>query len=202
MEDWYRVTYRELERLGGSTVLVLHGYSVSRLMATVYPNHTWHPLNFVKADKHHWQHRSAKRAAMEDIQKQLGIAKLEEWYDVTPSQVAALRGACLPLHLSSSSHNCGLIGRRYTHYPGVRIVRQHSNSLYSTLKAAFPEHPWAPWKFRVPLKTAWRDVAVHKMFLEEYGAHANILKMEQWYSVSSADLMRFEPKCHRLLACV
>lgn len=55
MEDWYKVTKKEIEKLGGNTLLHRYG-SPFKLIGSMYPEHNWKQNKFKKniVDKIKW----------------------------------------------------------------------------------------------------------------------------------------------------
>jgi hypothetical protein len=46
MEDWYHVSWADLNRFGGVKLLHYHGNSLHKALQTIYPNHAWKPFKF------------------------------------------------------------------------------------------------------------------------------------------------------------
>src|SRR4051794_5076016 len=55
LERWYKVRARELQALGGEVLLQRYGKSVSKLLATVFPEHKWDLLRFQNKPKSFWE---------------------------------------------------------------------------------------------------------------------------------------------------
>jgi hypothetical protein len=48
MEDWYKITFKDIEVNGGISLLSNHGGSLSKLVQFVYSEHKWKSSKFKK----------------------------------------------------------------------------------------------------------------------------------------------------------
>src|SRR5689334_22139684 len=54
MEDWYKITQRDIISNGGSSFLQKHGNSPSRLLESAYPEHKWVVWKFNTVPVGYW----------------------------------------------------------------------------------------------------------------------------------------------------
>jgi hypothetical protein len=101
-------------------------------------------------------------------QHSLSIKSLEDWYDITASQWQTEKLA-------------GLISARY------------GNSLAKMLSSVYPDHLWLEWKFRGTPRRYWTVAANQRKYLTWAGKELGIVKMDDWYSVTTSALLEKAP---------
>jgi hypothetical protein len=82
IEDWYKITQKDLKEKGGSTLLMLYGGSPSKLVQSIYPKHEWMPWRFETVAKGTWNKlEPLQRIKMINwLEKELRIESPEDWY--------------------------------------------------------------------------------------------------------------------------
>jgi hypothetical protein len=82
--DWYKVTYNDIIKMGGSYLLLTKfGNSPSLLLSTVYPEYDWLPWKFYKGPKNFWTDLKNQRKFLDWAGKQLNVKDFSDWYSVT-----------------------------------------------------------------------------------------------------------------------
>jgi hypothetical protein len=135
MEDWYGVTTHQIRKHGGSQLIGLSGGSPSRLLQTLFPEHTFHLWRFHQLPKDMWE-RLGKENSLEFLEwtaKQLKLRSLDDWYRVSMKQLQQIA----PIKV---------FGRK---------------NLVKILMESYPEHSWDPSRFLVQktLKASQRLLA-------------------------------------------
>src|SRR5689334_8574467 len=78
MDDWYNVTVEDINRHGGSTLLMHYNGSPSKALQCVYPEHNWMMWRFVRTPKgfqEHFLHNlEEKKRLLSWISQKLSIA--------------------------------------------------------------------------------------------------------------------------------
>lgn len=92
-EDWYKVATQRLCEIGGESLMKKHSYSMHKAMSTVYPDHPWLPWLFVPITTGLWKSADIKERYIKWLSDQIGINKLEDWYDVTQDQLKEFGGS-------------------------------------------------------------------------------------------------------------
>lgn len=120
---WYKVTNDAVIRGGGSTLLAMHAFSVSRMVSSLFPEHQWDASLFVKRGQGHWTSIGNQKRALDEIGVSLGIQEddLEGWYKVTVEDFA--------------KHNAW------------GLISLYNGSPLMLLSSLYPDHDWKPWKF-------------------------------------------------------
>ena len=82
LSDWHQVRCRDLDELGGKTLLKKHNYSVTKVLQDIYPEHDWlswtYENNTMKAVQQNETIDFIEYAA-----KQLNIKELKDWENIT-----------------------------------------------------------------------------------------------------------------------
>jgi hypothetical protein len=73
---------------------------------------------------------------------------------------------------------------------GSGLLRHCNESVFESLKFAFPDHGWNVWRLGVVKMGWWKDAANQRSFLDAVASDLNVHTLEDWYTVSREDLMR------------
>jgi len=72
--------------------------------------------------------------------------------------------------------------------------------LAATLKLAFPEHNWEPWRFRSS-KNGWSDTQQLREYFDQLAPKLGIKTKEDWYSIRAKDLQSLHGTIYRIISC-
>lgn len=125
LNEWYRVSYTDLAKIGMARLVVEHNSSVSMMLMNLFPDHPWDITKFESKNRAFWHYPQNQRALLESIRKKLQIpdGDYESWYKVT--------------------------FRELLQHGASAVLRYHSNSPAQLLQSVYSEHPWDPYKFHV-----------------------------------------------------
>lgn len=129
MEDWYSVTYEDIVQNGGSTILNYCNNSPSLALQNVYPEHCWDLQKFKNKSRTSWENIEAHKECFDRIMNNLGYNCMDDWYNVTHSDIVKHRGGGLLLH--------------------------YNNSPSSALQNIYPEHKWELERFKHKPSQLW-----------------------------------------------
>lgn len=105
MDDWYRVTAKDIKEFGGSSLLAKFGGSPSKLLQYVYPNHDWALWKFQTTPQGFWQLQENIKNFAHRMEDQLQLKQMS-WYAVTTKLLQYKGGSQLlqnlGIHLPSS----------------------------------------------------------------------------------------------------
>eukprot|EP01118_Nematostelium_gracile_P009096 TRINITY_DN3048_c0_g2_i1.p1 TRINITY_DN3048_c0_g2~~TRINITY_DN3048_c0_g2_i1.p1 ORF type:complete len:398 (-),score=57.98 TRINITY_DN3048_c0_g2_i1:17-1066(-) len=158
MEDWYGITRSQFANEGGGYLITQYKGSPSRLIISTYPEHDWNLHQFRFLRRGTWDDIELQKETLNRIAKQLNIQKMEDWYHVTSEQICK-KGAA------------GLIAR-------------YDGSPLRMVTSLFPNHDWDLLQFQKVSKDLWSDAGFINQFKIKLSQELNIVKMEDWYSVS------------------
>lgn len=94
MDDWYKLSLKEIQEKGGSTLAVKYENSPSKLMQSVYPQHPW-ILHKFRVTKGYWDKKENQEQFMAWMGKELGVKQMEDWYKVTMKDIREKGGNSL-----------------------------------------------------------------------------------------------------------
>jgi len=98
LDDWYKVTYTELNQtVPGRALMRVLGYSLQIVVAAVYPQHQWHPWQFVKSPHGFWAEGTSATNYMQWLAKVTGVntANASEWAIFSRTNISKLHGGSL-----------------------------------------------------------------------------------------------------------
>jgi hypothetical protein len=113
----------------------------------------------------HWASLEHQRAKLSEVAAALGLKSLDDWYAITFERALGVPGT-------------------------AGLLALHGNSLYATLKAAYPEHAWQPYRFVASphnLHLHWSEV---ESFIKFAAKKLRVRAVEDWYRVSQDHLWR------------
>jgi len=161
LDGWYNVTAGDILSLGAASVLNHHGNSLSRLLASVYPNHPWDVTRFPKRPQNYWTSIDHQKAFMNELGERIGIRDLDGWYACSNQKLITM----------------GAGG----------ILTLYNNSLSKLLAAVYPNHPWDVSRFSKRPQNYWTSYENQKQFMDELGKKVGIFSesdLEKWYEQS------------------
>lgn len=106
-----------------------------------------------------WRKKHTHRQYLDWLGSKLHYVRMDDWYKVTKEDF-------------------------YNHGGKGLIQYCYKDSPYQTLKTAYPEHEWIPWKFKTFNPHYWKDTKNHKKYLDWLGKQLKITHWNDWYTVS------------------
>lgn len=157
LDDWYETEVDAVHQNGGSGILQSHyKHSLSDALREVYPDHEWLPWRFKRIRRGYWKKMENQKRFFDWVATKLGIGSKEDWYGQTGKAVSKLGGSTL-------------LGKFY------------GENLYVALKAVYPDHPWAEWKFVQASKGFWNVPSNQRIFLQGIQSTIGVSSMTDWY---------------------
>jgi len=163
-DRWYKVPLRVVIANGGRGLLAQQGNSLSRLLQSVYPTHSWDVARFDKVPHNHWTSLSHQRAFLSELAVKVGMKEgdMEEWYSVT-QQLLIDHG-------------------------GAGVLAQHRYSIPTLLKAVYPDYPWQLWRFPRTTSLIRNDQGALIAMLKTVEQELNIATPKEWMRVTREQL--------------
>eukprot|EP01118_Nematostelium_gracile_P007178 TRINITY_DN2324_c0_g1_i1.p1 TRINITY_DN2324_c0_g1~~TRINITY_DN2324_c0_g1_i1.p1 ORF type:complete len:335 (-),score=63.47 TRINITY_DN2324_c0_g1_i1:40-1044(-) len=162
-EDWYNVVKEDVIKYGGKDVLRSYDGSFVRTIMSVYPDHDWLVWKFVEyVPWGTWRDKQVQKEYMIWLKNELNITQMDDWYDVTNTQIYEKRGSALLWFFGNSP----------------------SKMIMSILN----EHKWDTSKFNHKPAKFWDDMDNQKRFFDHLSNQLNIKKMEDWYRITRKQL--------------
>lgn len=161
-EDWYRINLANIVGHGGRGLLAHYRCSPSKLVQTVYSEHTWVGWKFEFLSKEYWKNKEHQRLFMDHLGQHLGFKTKEEWYKITCKDIVKQGGHGLLVEYDSSPSKL------------VQMI--------------YHEHSWNIWEFVIVPKGYWNRVWDDKeqrlRITQKVIEALQIDTMEDWYRVS------------------
>lgn len=107
---------------------------------------------------------AAQREFFDSAFQELRLRSLEDWYSVTKSRLVKCQGA----------------------FP---LDRLYGGSLTAALKAVYPQHPWAFWRFKKASSGHWKDKTNQREFLDHVRKQMGLKTVEQLYTITREDII-------------
>jgi hypothetical protein len=160
MESRYDLTVDKVHQHAGGSVLVrLYRDSVQQALTDLYPEHTWLPWLFQRAPSGMWNKPEVRRQYMDWLGEKLNITAKTDWYRIT---MEAFR-----LH-----HGAGMLSCVY------------KDSVANAVMDNFPDHNWAPWKFRQVPSGFWDRPGSRRNFFDAISPELSVKSKEDWYLIT------------------
>ncbi len=104
MEDWYKMSPRDIIQKGGKSILQHYGSSLFKALASVYPQHTWDSNRFTPSRT--WTMQEQK-IFFDELARKLNIKSPGDWYNVRQTDLIKNGGRSILYR-----HNNSLIAGR------------------------------------------------------------------------------------------
>lgn len=163
LNDWTKLTKRELLKLGGRRVLKFYNFSLFNALQNIYPFHKWIATDFKHVPLNFWKSEKNQRNYFDMLAQEFKLSTLDDWRTVTKKQVIEKGGS--------------------------GILKLHGNSLFSTLQKLYPEHNWDPMKQKQIPKHFWSDVDNHKRFFDSITSKYSLHKPSELSQFTAMHIM-------------
>ena len=161
MEGWYSVTDQDFRNHRGSGIYHLYGSTIE-LLKDQFPKYKWLEWKFGHVSEGFWKKRANVFRFRDWFQKQLGIKKLEDWYEVTASDF--------------KRHHGGGVLLKYDSSPSTFVMN------------VFDEYEWLPWMFRsVPFRF-WEKKTNARRYFQWLTEELKIKQLDDWYQITARDI--------------
>lgn len=158
-EDWYQLSYGDVERNRGSALLQKFDGSVVALVCDCMPQYEWKEWFFSVAGESFWGDPKNRRRYLDWLGEELGFNKIEDWYRLTSNDL--------------------------NQYRGYGLCRMFNSSPYAVVKAHFPDYEWWEWRFRQVGTGFWQDPKNCRRYLDWLGKQLGFKRFEDWYAIDS-----------------
>jgi len=96
MSDWYSYRATDVINKGGGSMLHYYNRSLSKALATCYPEYKWEPWKFAQVPRHCWKNSDNTKAFLDSIAKKVGIGgNLDYWYLISTKHFRKMNGTAL-----------------------------------------------------------------------------------------------------------
>jgi hypothetical protein len=98
MDDWYKVTQKQIINNGGSGLLFKYNDSPSKLITSVFHDYPWDESRFTRRNiifAGHWDSADNRIAFLDRLGKSLGFNHMEDWYGITKKEIKKNGGSSL-----------------------------------------------------------------------------------------------------------
>lgn len=168
LEGWYVISYDEVIKHGGSSLLNRYNSSLSEALMAVYPEHPWDVSRFSKKPQNYWASMENQRRYFEELGEKMCFAKGDyaQWYSVTTQTIIK--------------------------HGGGALLSRYSYSVANALKAVFPEHEWDINRFSTKPRNYWTSIKNQKEFMEHIRINLGVKvdDFDAWYQVTPMDVIK------------
>lgn len=165
-EDWYKLKNDDLKKNWGSGLLHRYESSMYKLMKDLFPEIDFLPWKFSMVPKGFWEVAENRKWYINWLGETLGYKRPEDWYQLT-------------VKLVNYNYGGGLLKNMYDYSPS-RLISEN-----------FPEYGLKPWLFGKTNSIFWKDSSNIREYINWLGSKLGYQKLDDWYSVQTADFKRF-----------
>lgn len=140
--DWIDIKKSQIIELGGGFVLNQYFQGdLSKALQTIYPEKSFQSFKLENVSEVSiWDDLSKQRELFDRLGIQLGVATMEDWYQVKPSDLTSKARTIL--------EEC---------YDGI---------LYRALSSIYPNFQWKFWKFSFVPRSLWSDPKLQRYLFD------------------------------------
>lgn len=172
--DWYKISAEDLYAHGGRSLLKMYSGSPSKLVMSVYPQHSWNLFRFTSAPKNFWADKKNRLDFIETLGKDMNIKRYQDWYRVTKADIFRSGGKSL-------------------------VENYFSGSSYKLIMTILPNNPWQPFLFRTKSFEWTREHA--QSFLSALALHQHIESIQAWRTISPMQIIMLKGGHSLLTKC-
>lgn len=173
-DDWYQLQRVHFQEHFGSGLLVCqHNDSPLAALCDYMPQQEWLPWLMCRTPNGYWTDPTNRRKYMRWLQKELGITRPDQWYQVTKDDFVEHGGN-------------GLLANYY------------KGSVAAAVLEFRPRRRWYPWLFNSAPQGFWRDIDNRRQYLDWLAGQLGVRTTDQWYGVTTQQMI--EHHGHTLLA--
>ena len=169
MEDWRRVTHRDVQAVrGGAALLRMHSYSITDILRDTFPEEVFDErLCRPTLPRRYWESSENARKFLDSLAAAHDIKEAEDWRRISP------------VHMVEAG--------------GSGLLRRNSNSVLEVLRAVYGDsfrgQPLTAVTTRpVITKRDWEANDNLKTFLESLKTANGVKKPEDWFRLSTAQI--------------
>lgn len=168
LEDWYRISPKQLKENGGTTILIKNGRTISKLISTIFKEHTWNALLWqewrekrvkVRKPSMFWNNSNNCRDWFDSFGQKLNFKTMEEWHQVTMADIINKGGSGV-----------------FNFYGSIR----------NTLTEIYPFYSW---KFSKIHPSGYWNEQRQREFMDSIGHKLGYKDMEDWCHLRRRDLL-------------
>eukprot|EP01114_Cavostelium_apophysatum_P016027 TRINITY_DN4492_c0_g1_i1.p1 TRINITY_DN4492_c0_g1~~TRINITY_DN4492_c0_g1_i1.p1 ORF type:complete len:534 (-),score=111.87 TRINITY_DN4492_c0_g1_i1:429-2030(-) len=174
-DDWYKVTLQNFKEHNGAELARLYRNDLPSLFTKLLPNINWKDWRFnVKMSETEsistWKNLETLRECLDLIGAELGFKSLEDWYQVSQTEVTSLDG--------------------FQNFAPAIVATY--GSLENALKSAYSDYSWRDWRFIGTHDShRWDEVRNKREFLEDLAKALNYQSWQDYYALDPVQVRRF-----------
>jgi hypothetical protein len=169
LDDWYKFTARSIRKLA-PFISRYHNGSLFNALKRLYPENKWDSSLFPQSPQNHWKDLKNQRKHLENIASQLGISKLDDWYQYSARHVRKL---------------------------APFIVTYYNGSLFQTLEHLYPMHEWDRDRFLMVNSGHWKELSFQREHLDWLEKQLGIQSLNDWYKFTTNRVRKHLPFIYR-----
>ncbi len=162
MEDWYRLTAKDVAENRGSRLLRYWQSSAIEAVKECFPQYDWKEWLFPHAPAGFWEQRSNCRRYLDWLGAKLGYRCLDDWYGVSFWD--------------------------FERNKGTMLVNGHQGSPALVVTGLIPRCEWCEWKFLHVPPGFWEVTENRHRYLRWLGRELGLRRRTDWYRVHVDDI--------------
>jgi hypothetical protein len=157
LDNWYNISKKQIEQNGGNSLLRnYYGASPSKLVKSVYSEHSWNEFKFSNV---HNISNEEQRNYLEELGNKLGIRYMDDWYNITQKLIMENGGSS--------------------------ILQKYKGSPSKMLLSIYPNYPWVLEKFRTKISEKYWENKNHRIdLIKNLTKKLQISDLNDWARIS------------------
>jgi len=152
-EDWYSIKSRQVH-----LSLLMRFENFQQMLKIMVPDYNFKPWKFSQVPDGWWKKRENQKLYMDDLGKELGFSKPEDWYALKYEDVE------------------------------LSLMTLYGDSPENLIRSFFPEFAFKSWKFnRVP-RSWWNDLKNQQEYIDDLGKELGFYEPQDWYKLRQEHL--------------
>eukprot|EP01114_Cavostelium_apophysatum_P021826 TRINITY_DN7718_c0_g1_i1.p1 TRINITY_DN7718_c0_g1~~TRINITY_DN7718_c0_g1_i1.p1 ORF type:complete len:570 (+),score=80.59 TRINITY_DN7718_c0_g1_i1:26-1735(+) len=215
-DDWYQVKYSLVKEFGGGSLLKPENRFVDALKQ-VFPEVEWKEWRFAMTPPEFWNNSQNRLTFLRHLFVELGLKKMEDWYNVTPLEIRSAGGTGFLKYFDDDRARA--IVETFPDYEwskerflsrkkGFLAEAKNQSEFVAQLeKQGLTNWNWYQGKNDLGRRTGagaledaveapwdidsvWKDRYYQRQFLDDVSNKSNFKSMDDWYKVTSDDVIQ------------
>ena len=158
IEDLVRLTQREINSLGGSSILSKYKGNLLLSLQTIFPDKKWDSFARASQPNHFWDKIENQKEFLEYLFKKFGFKTLDDWYSVKILDVKKNGGSSL--------------------------LRKYKGSLWTMLKELYPDYNWDLNYLSSKPRNYWKSIENQRQLFDLLKEKLKIISPFDWKKVN------------------
>ena len=159
MEDWYKISIKDIKDNDGAGLIEFYNGSIKKILNEIFSDYEWLEWKFNSVPNGFWPDINNQQKYLEWLGKILNYKKMEDWYNISQTDIIDNYGSSL-------------------------LSKYYGGSPNKLIQNVYPNYDYKPWLFNKTECNYWDKIENRKNFACWLGEKLKYDTMEDWYKIT------------------